>query len=284
MMKHARILMAIGLFALLGAGCEDTITTAAPEDLAPPLGLRSVTGNGAVTLSWNASNYGENRQGFQVFQASGTQSGTPEAIPAVFGTTAVKEVTTATAAGTFTTTVTGLNNGVTYSFLVVAFKDDGDKISRPSNIVVDTPRRETPTTITLVNGGGSTSFLDVDADPIQPSGNSSSVDIQCQSFNAGAGDRHGMVGRNGALIQDLGYKANWDEVDKAPLNTTDAYPAASFSVQVLKNHVYAVYTGTNHYAKIWVTELNTGNFGYTCRVAYQPQEGNNELKPGGPGR
>ena len=43
--------------------------------------------------------------------------------------------------------------------------------------------------------------------------------------------------------------------------------------------MYAVFTGDNHYAKIWVASLNTSDFGYTVRVAYQPQTGNNELKP-----
>ena len=54
--------LTIAALAAASAGCNDTVTTAAPEDLAPPLGLYSVTGDGAVTLYWEASNYGENRQ------------------------------------------------------------------------------------------------------------------------------------------------------------------------------------------------------------------------------
>jgi len=92
-----------------------------------------------------------------------------------------------------------------------------------------------------------------------------------------------MVGQNGALIQDLGFVSNWDEIDQAPAGT-GSYPNASHSVEVLDDHVYAVFTGDNHYAKVWVTNLNAGNFGYSVRVAYQPQAGNNELKPGQPGR
>ena len=46
---------------------------------------------------------------------------------------------------------------------------------------------------------------------------------------------------------------------------------------------YAVFTGDNHYAKILIVSLNASDFGYTVRVAYQPQTGNNELKPGLPG-
>ena len=40
-----------------------------------------------------------------------------------------------------------------------------------------------------------------------------------------------------------------------------------------------MFTSDNHYAKVWVSTLNAGNFGYQLRVALQPQAGNNELKP-----
>ena len=268
--------LTLALLVVAGAGCEDTVTTAAPEDLAPPLGLFSVTGAGSVTLYWEASNYGESRQGFQVFMASGSQAGTPEDIPTAFGTTAVGEILTTADAGSFSATVTGLTNGTTYSFLVVAFKDDGGKISRSSNIVTDTPRRETPSPIQFHNGSGNERYLDVSVDPMVPSTVATGADILCQSFNAGAGDRHGMVGQNGALVQDLGFVSSWDEIDRAPMGS-GSYPDASYSVQVLPGHVYAVFAGDNHYAKIWVSSLNSADFGFTCFVAYQPQAGNNNL-------
>lgn len=267
--------------AAVAIGCGEDNIFASPEDLAPPLGLTSVTGNGAVTLNWQASNYDEDRDGFRVYQASGAQSLTPDqSIPAVFGTTAVATLSTTQDAGSFTTTVSGLTNGTTYSFLVVAFKDGGDKLSRPSNVIVDTPRIESGT-MNLVNGVGNVRYINLSTNPPSVSSNSNGADVMCQSFNAGAGDRPGMVGQNGARIQDLGYVAHWNEIDNAP-SGAGSYPNASHSVEVLDNHVYAVFTGDNHYAKIWVTSLNTGNFGYNCQVAYQSQAGNNELKPGGP--
>lgn len=273
----------VSTLATLGAGCSDTVTTEDPEDLAPPLGLTSVTGNGAVTLRWQASNFGEDREGFDVYQANGTQSSAPgETIPSAFGTTSVASLATSQGSGSFTTTITGLSNGTTYSFLVVASKDDGDKLSRPSNVISDTPRGESGTLV-LTNGTGNIRFVNVSANPASASSGNSGADILCQSFNAGAGDRPGMVGQNDARIQDLGFVSNWDEIDEAPVGT-GSYPNASHSVEVLENHVYAVFTGDNHYAKIWVTDLNSGNFGYSCQVAYQSQSGSNELKPGGPGR
>lgn len=285
-MRLIRILMALGLVstaATIGAGCNDSPTTVSQEDLAPPLGLSSVTGNGSVTLHWQASNFGEGRQGFDIYQAAGTQASSPgETIPAAFGTTAVATVTTSQGSGAFATTITGLTNGTTYSFLVVATKSDGNKLSRPSNVVSDTPRRESAS-LSLTNGTGNIRFVNVDTDPPAASATSAGADILCQSFNAGAGDRPGLVGQNGARIQDLGFVANWDEIDKAP-SGSGSYPNASHSVEVLENHVYAVFTGDNHYAKVWVTDLHAGDFGYSCRVAYQPQAGSNELKPEGPVR
>lgn len=283
MLRKLRWIIPLALVAMLAGGCdEDGINIADPEDLAPPLGLSSITGDGTVALSWQASNYDEDRDGFYVYQANSAQSGTPEDIPAAFGTTPVATLTTAQAAGSFGTTVTGLTNGTTYSFLVVAFKDDGDEVSRPSNIVADTPRKESTSTIALINGVGNSRYLDVDTQAAQTLEDvPGESDILCQSFNAGAGDRHGMVGVNGARIQDLGYVGSWDEIDEAPLGL-GSYPSADYSVQVLPGHVYAVFTGDGYYAKVYVVSVNGGNFGYTVRVAFQPQQGNNELAPGHP--
>jgi len=278
-MRSIHLLMTGAVLVALGAGCENSTSTVEPQDLAPALGLTSVTGNGAVTLQWQASNYGEDREGFQVFQAAGSQGSIPgESIPTAFGTIPVATLMTSQEAGAFTKSVTGLANGTTYSFLVVAFTSGGDKLSRPSGVVTDTPRRESTATLDLSNGISNIRFLMVDSDPPSVSTSSTGADVLCQSFNAGAGDRAGMVGQTGSLVQDLGFVSTWDEIDEAPLGV-GSYPDASHSVEVLTGHVYAVFTGDNHYAKIWVTGLHTVDHGYTCLVAYQPQSGNNELKP-----
>lgn len=278
-MRSKWLLAGLAVLAILAAGCNDEIlNTVSPEKLAPPLGLYSVTGDGSVTLHWKASNYGEGRQGFKIFRYAGSYSGTeaPETVPTAFGTVAADSIATTTSAGSFSRTVTGLTNGTTYSFLVVAYKDNGDEISRPSNVVLDTPRRESPTTINLFNGAGNARFLDVAGNPPTPTATSSSgIDILCESFNAGAESRCGMVGQNSARVQDLGFVTDWDEIDQAPAGT-GSYPAASHSVEVLPGHVYAVFTGDGYYAKLWVTAI-TGSYDFTCWVAFQPQAGNNEL-------
>jgi hypothetical protein len=281
MRLYLRSVLSILGIALLVIGCDDSTSPpeqVSQEDLAPPLGLTSVTGDGQVTLTWQASNFNEDRQGFFVYVFEGNLPGTPETIPTGFARDSTASVTSGVEGGIFTGPVDGLENGTTYSFLVVGYKDNGSKISRPSNIVIDTPRRESGT-IDLVNGAGNLRYVDVDADPIVASvTGGTTADILCQSFNAGAGDRPGIVGQNNARIQDLGYVANWDQIDKAPLGG-GSYPDATFSVQALPGHVYAIFTGTNHYAKLLVTQLHGGDLGYTCRIAYQPQVGSNELKP-----
>jgi hypothetical protein len=282
-MRTIRNLFLLGLFGLTGmlgifvAGCDETTNILEPDEMAPPLGLTSVTGDEKVTLHWQASNYDEDRETFEVYRASGNLAGqAPSEIPAAFGSTPVATLSSTQAAGNFQVEVTGLTNGTTYSFLVVAAKNEGDDISRPSNIVSDTPRIESGV-VSLINGGSSR-YLDVAGDPPVPSGSATNADILSESFNAGAGDRHGMVGVNGARIQDLGWVSSWDEVDEAPLGG-GSYPDAAYSVQVLPGHVYAVFTGDNHYAKVYVSSIHTSDFGYDLRVAYQPAAGNNELAP-----
>ena len=55
---------------------------------------------------------------------------------------------------------------------------------------------------------------------------------------------------------------------------------ANFSATVKGGYAYAVYTADHHYAKIWVISVNEATFDFTCRVAYQSDTDNPELKPG----
>lgn len=272
----------IGSLAVALQGCNSD-TLLAPEKLAPPLGLRSVTGNGKVTLIWSASNYGEDRNGFQVFKAEGSlAANAPSTIPAAFSGTPVATIPTTTSAGEFTVDVPTLTNGTTYSFLVVAYKNDGASLgdlSNPSNIVSDTPRIETPGAVSLFNGNGNNRYLDVNTLNVSNT-LTNAMDVQCQSFNAGAGSRTGIVALNGARIAELGFHGSFDEVDKAPLFSESAYVAANFSATVKGGYAYAVHTADNHYAKIWVVSVNESTFDFTCLVAFQAQANNPELKPG----
>src|SRR5437667_10205576 len=64
-----RIFLGLTLGALLVAGCNDRVVS--PQDTAPaaPRGVRSVTGDGAVTLSWLA-NTESDVAGYRIYEGS----------------------------------------------------------------------------------------------------------------------------------------------------------------------------------------------------------------------
>jgi fibronectin type 3 domain-containing protein len=88
---------------------------------APPIGLSAVAGNTTVALSWSPPLSGAPVTGYQVFYA------TSLSVP----------IATISALATGYT-VTGLTNGVTYSFVVVSMSTTGN--SQPSNIATGTPQ------------------------------------------------------------------------------------------------------------------------------------------------
>jgi hypothetical protein len=184
-------------------------------------------------------------------------------------------------------TLTGLDNGQSYSFLVVAAKDEWKDISYTSNIIIDTPRPEV-TSLTLKNQNLDQTDCALKFSSAEPyveivDFNDADASLMFESFNAGAGARSGLVGvRGGAQVQDLGFMSDWDMADVAP---TEGYPDSDFSVTARANHVYAVkITGaTTNYAKVYISGIsgdpadNTDQA--TVWVAYQTDSNNPEYSP-----
>ena len=270
------------------AACSDTTETVAPEDLNPPLGLYSVTGDSAVALGWYTSNFEDDLDGYFIYIYEGVYGDdeSEEEIPTGFFKADSIEVA-APSSGEIAVTLIGLTNGQTYSFLVVAAKDDWKDISHTSNIIIDTPRPEV-ISLTLENQN-----LDGDDCALKFSSTSPYVEVvdfddpdaalMFESFNAGLGDRSGLVGvRGGAQIQDLGFMSDWDMADVAP---TEGYPDSDFSVTARANHVYAVkITGaTTNYAKIYISGIagdpSDNSDVATVWVAYQTDANNPEYSP-----
>jgi hypothetical protein len=128
------------LSAMLIWGCEEKVTqTVERSELNPPLGLRSITGDGQVTLRWYSSNYEVDFGGYIVYQAEGDyQQVAPEVLPTAFE--AIDTLFNLGGMPSTVHTVLGLSNATTYSFALRAVDDALTKQSYPSNIVADTPR------------------------------------------------------------------------------------------------------------------------------------------------
>ncbi len=279
-----RLLLILGsvmMAALVGCG-DDEVTTVEPEDLSPPLGLLSITGDGAVTLSWWCSNFEGELVGYVVYMYEGAMGGDPvQEVPVGF--TAVDSVEwDGDCNGRVTRAIGGLTNGTTYSFLVVAAKDGWSDISHTSNIIEDTPRPETATTFTLYAkqvdateaGFEMSPFGVVDCTGIDVNyDNAAGGDVMCERFNPGAGTRLWVDGINEAMIQDVGYLADWDDADMAP---SAGYADTGHSVEALWGHVYAVKTPGNHYAKIQIMDMDVDAGWIEIKAAYQTQLDNRQ--------
>lgn len=273
------------LFLLLIAGCSETEEIVAPSELPPPLGLNSITGDKKVTLFWWCSNYEDDLNGYRIYYSQGEYGGNPvETIPGQFQQVDSIEVD-APCAGQRLVDIEGLQNGVTYSFLVVASMDDWNKTSHTSNIIEDTPRDESRGEERIyayqsdqTDAGFELSDFSVidcsglDANYDTPSGDG---DIMCEQFDPGAGMRAWIDGINGGEVQDIGYMSDWDNADKAP---TNGYSVSGHSIEALMGHVYAVRTGDNHYAKIQITGIDDYHNWIRIKAAYQPDPGNPQYK------
>jgi len=290
-MKRLAVLLISVLMLTLVQGCEDKITEViSPEKLSPPLGLKSVTGDQSVFLFWYTSNYENDLDGYIIYQYDGQypDKGAPEDIPAFFNPVDSLNVNPPSD-DIQSITIGNLNNGDTYSFLVVAAKDDWSKVSQPSNIIYDTPREESATydriygyaqnkeesgyelsnfSVTDLTGLNTTTY-------ITPSGIG---DIICEKFAPRPGaDRVWLAGCNNGQIQDLGYMSDWDDADIAP--STGYFPSG-YSVQAIQGHVYAVKTGDSpaHYGKIHVLDVSIPSAWVSFKACFQTDPGNREYK------
>jgi hypothetical protein len=273
---------------LIAQACEETTETVAPEDLNPPLGLYSVTGDSSVALGWYTSNFEDDLDGYFIYVYEGIYADdeSQEEIPAGFFKADSLDVI-APSSGEIVVTLTGLDNGENYSFLVVAAKDDWKDVSYTSNIIIDTPRPEV-TNLTLKNQNLDQTDCALKFSSSAPyvevvDYNDPGAKVMFESFNAGLGDRSGLVGVQGrAEVQDLGFMSDWDTADVAP---TEGYPGADFSVTARAGHVYAIRTtGTPaYYAKIYIAGIagdpSDDTDVATVWAAYQTDPNNPEYSP-----
>jgi len=249
-MKHLAFLLIFLFVFLLLLGCEDKITEViSPEELSPPLGLKSVTGDQKVTLIWYTSNFESDLDGYLIYKYEGPyyDLNPKEYIPTGFSVA---------------------------------------ETSHTSNIVKDTPRPEKLEYDTLyareVNidkcGYELSNFTRVSMSGINQeyyTPPDSIGDIICEKFDPGAGFRVWLAGANGAVMMDLGYMSDWDNADTA-MGT--GYVDPGYSLTAVEGHVYSIRTRDSHYAKIRVEKVNITEGYVSFKACYQNQTGSRQYK------
>ncbi len=244
-----------GLLAVSAAGCDDDTT--APRDVTPPAaprGVRTVTGDTRVYLSWLANTEAD-VHGYAVYlgEPNATADGPYSRVGTTQGTTF---------------TLNGMTNGQTRFLAVSAIDRAGNESALSYDTVFDTPRPE-GFGATLANdqqtatGAGwdfSAARAIASTDPIADMyyGNNGSV---AQMF----------VPDFGTDIQDAGYATSLDAMDYAP----DAGWSPTGSVELIPGHCYVVWTRDNHYAKFRVSTVTANDV--TFDWAYQVAVANREL-------
>jgi len=188
-------------------------------------------------------------------------------------------------------TITGLQNGTTYSFLVVAVKDNWSKKSQPSNIINDTPRPETSvgaydtiwaSSLFKTKCGYELSNFSVsdmtDIHTPQYYTTDGEGDFICEriNFEGGVEERLWLAGTNSGGVMDLGYMQDWNDADLAPSTN---YANTGYSLTAIVGHVYAIKTGDNHYGKIQVIDLEIGAGWLSFKACYQTKAGERQYKP-----
>ena len=281
-------LLGLVVFLFLGIqGCEEKTTEEViAETLSAPLGLRSITGDGKITLVWYASNYESGFNGYRYYQVDSlySEDTAPEEVPSEF-----EKFYTYPKSSSCNTiqsrTISGLENGKTYSFLVVATNNKGHT-SKPSNIVNDTPRLETlqfdyDTMLTPPNQSGYelsdfsvTDMSDIDSFYNTADGEGDFI-LELLNFPGGMADRLWLAGTNSGGVMDLGYMTDWNDADIAP---ETGYAPAGYSVFAIQGHVYAVKTGDDHYGKIQIIELNESAGWLSLKACYQTKAGERQYR------
>jgi hypothetical protein len=287
-MKQIVLLLLVLMLFVGIQGCEKKTTEeVVAETLSAPLGLRSITGDRQVTLVWYASNYESHFNGYEIHRLDTLYSDTtaPEEIPSGF--TRVASIPKSNPCNTIqSVTQVNLQNGKTYSFLIVATNTRGE-MSKPSNIVTDIPRPETveleydTLSISPNMSGYELSKLDTTdmSDLHRPEYYSDDGEgdfiLELLNFPGGVANRLWFAGTNDGGMMDLGYMKDWNDADIAP---ETGYAPTGYSLYAQPGHVYAIKTGDNHYGKIQVIDLNVDAGWLSLKACYQTKAGEPQYK------
>ena len=234
------------------------------EPPAMPRGVRSITGDGLVTIEWFPNSEAD-LAGYSIWR---DETGDEEFD--LLGEVSSGLFADADRVSFFVDK--DVINGRTYSYAVSAFDYDGNESELSTEQVFDTPRPS----------GNNITLNDFDLIP-----NRSGFDFSQPEKGAIAWDSFGtdiyfgfvpginiryLFTDNFTEMQDMGYHEYFDEVDVSPVRGF----VTNF-IELIEGHVYALLTPDGNFAKIHVTVVS--DTAITFDWAYQIDPGNPQLAP-----
>lgn len=251
----------LGIAALVFIGCEEDNQVVIVDDVPlAPQGVYSITGDNAVYVFWNGP-YESDIDEYWVYRSLSATTGY-----AVVGTVnAVSNPNLDLVVYEFTDNTAV--NGQTYYYAVASVDGAGQVSELSAETVYDTPRPE-----------GNAVVFDMAIEPTLAGWDlSGRVNVRWDSADADI-----YIDRAGGIyyinvadvqtdIQDVGYTAAFDDVGFAP---TSGWSENGWA-EIVNGHTYIIWTSDLHYAKMWVTSINSNSVSF--RWAYQTDADNPEL-------
>jgi hypothetical protein len=269
LLGNSKIMAGLGLAALLAAGCSEDderpldCTRSDPPNA--PTGVYSITADTEIWIFWTA-NQESDIAGYDVYYNTD-------------GTNRFEYLATVDADPEPYYVDTGLSNGETRYYAVLAFNEAGLESPLSFEDVFDTPRPEGRVTLEAREtfpGSAGFDFEDLLSAPV------AFDDAEADFYLSRAGsDPPRLVVRSGVDVQDFGYfgpDSGIDGIDWAP----EFGWLAADSVECVEGHGYVFRLVAAdmavHYAKVYVVTVTLGS---QPRVlldwAYQVAPGNQEL-------
>jgi hypothetical protein len=217
----------------------------------PPQGIRTVSLDNAIELSWLPSQASD-VAGYSVWRSDNPYHGF-----LLLGT--IKESPFVDDRA---------YNGTTYYYSISAYDYAGNESAMSAENVYDTPRPE----------GYDVSLNSVGLDPARSGYDFSAFSIERyddQSADVFFDNVNGRLTLNvwsDSDIQDMGNTESLDEISAAPLSGW----SPSKSAEAIGGHTYVVWTWDDHFAKLRVTDAASGAVRFDW--SYQTAKGNPELK------